>query len=67
MTVSDGDLVYKHDYSNNTDTAFTVFQRGGTLKKYTKKDVTLNDIKNIPLVLFTSGTTYLVVWEGTFS
>ncbi|MHB8846759.1 MAG: hypothetical protein ACYC7L_18670, partial [Nitrospirota bacterium] len=46
---------------------FTVFQRGGTLKKYTKKDVTLNDIKNIPLVLFTSGTTYLVVWDGTFS
>ena len=65
VTVSDGELVYKHDYSNNTDTPYTVFQRGGKLKKYTKKNVTLNDIKNVPLVLFASGTTYMVVWDGS--
>jgi hypothetical protein len=64
VTVSDGEQVFKHDYSNDTDTAFTVFQRGGKLKKYSRKNVTLNDIKNIPLVWFASGTAYSVIWDG---
>ncbi|MEK6742183.1 MAG: hypothetical protein AABZ15_01120 [Nitrospirota bacterium] len=64
VTVSDGEQVFKHDYSNNTDTAFTVFQRGGKLKKYARKNVTLDNIKNIPLVWFDSGAAYMVIWDG---
>lgn len=63
-TVADGEQVYKHDYSTNTETPFTIFQRGGKLKKYSKDIITLTDIKNIPLVLFANGTAYLVIWEG---
>lgn len=65
VTVSDGELVYKHDYTNNTDTAYTVFQRGGKLKKYTKDVITLADIKNIPLVWFEGSSMYLVAWNGS--
>ena len=63
-TVADGEQVYKHNYSTNTDTPFTVFERGGKLKKYTKDIITLADIKNIPLVWFTSGTAKMVIWDG---
>lgn len=63
-TVADGEQVYKHDYSTNSDTPYTVFQRGGKLKKYTKDIVTLADIKNIPLIWFTSGTADMVTWDG---
>lgn len=62
--VADGEQVYKHDYSTNTDTPFTVFSRGGKLKKYTKDVITLADIKNIPLISFSSGTTQMVGWDG---
>ena len=63
-TVTDNEQVYKHDYSTNIDTPYTVFKRGGKLKKYTKDIITLADIKNIPLVLFASGTAYMVIWDG---
>jgi len=64
VTVSDGDQVFKHDYANNTDTAYTVFQRGGKLKKYSRKNVTLNDIRNIPLIWFEGSNTFSVTWDG---
>lgn len=63
VTVSDGEQVYKHDYGTNTDTPYTVMQRGGKLKKYTRNNITLANIRNIPLVWFESGTAYLVVWD----
>jgi len=65
VTVSDGELVYKHDYSTNTDTALTVFQRGGKLKKYTRKNVTLDNITNIPLVWFEGSNVFAVIWNGS--
>jgi hypothetical protein len=65
VTVNDGEQVFKHDYANNTDTAYTVFQRGGKLKKYSRKNVTLNDIKNIPLVWFEGSNVYSVIWNGS--
>ena len=49
VTVADGDTVYQHDFQTNTDTPFTVFQSGGKLKKHTRKPLTLDKIKNVPL------------------
>jgi len=71
VTVANGDTVYKHDYSTNADTPYTVMKAGGKLKKHTQKLLTLNDIKNIPLNWneWNSGTSqwenYQVVWNGT--
>lgn len=64
-TVSDGEQVFKHDYSTNTDTAYTAFKRAGKLKKYTRDIIPLGYIKNIPLVLFVPGDAYLVYWHDT--
>jgi len=64
-TVSDVERVFKHDYATNTDTAYTVFQRGGKLKKYAVDNVNLGMIRNVPLVWFESNGTFAVVWNGT--
>jgi hypothetical protein len=50
MTLANGDTVYKHDFQTNTDTPFTVFQSGGKLKRHTKNSLTLDKIRNVPLV-----------------
>lgn len=63
--VSDGDAVFKHDYATNTDTPYTVMQAGGKLKRYERSNITLGDIRNVPLVWFDAGTAYLVAWTGT--
>jgi hypothetical protein len=62
-TVANGETVYEHDFSTNTDTPYTVFQRGGKLKKYTKKPLTLGEIKFIPLNWW-GGQNCSVVWDG---
>ncbi len=69
VTLNNGDTVYKHDYQANTDTPYTVFVAKGKLKKHTKKNFTLADVKNIPLDYGEqtgtgSFTNYRVVWDG---
>jgi hypothetical protein len=66
VTLNDGDTVYKHDYATNTDTPFTLIRPGGKLKKHTRKEITLANIKNIPLVWWdNSGNMFLVGWDST--
>jgi hypothetical protein len=71
VTLNNGDTVYKHNYQTNTDTPYTVFIAKGKLKKHTKKNFTLDDIKNIPLDYreqipgsMSEGTNFRVVWDG---
>ncbi len=65
--INNGDTVYKHDYSDKTDTAYTVVKAGGKLKKHTRKDIFLGDIKNIPLDWYENNTqtNYRVIWNGS--
>lgn len=64
-TPEPGALVLKHDYSTNSDTAYTLVRAGGKLKKHTRRETNLGAIKNIPLVWWDeSGNTYQVVWDG---
>ena len=70
--VSDGATVYKQVYSSNappTETAYTLMQRGGKLKKHTRNAKTLGDIQNLPLDWWEcneSGCSgYRVKWNGT--
>lgn len=62
--------LYKFDYSASppTSTEYNVFSARGKLKKHTKKLLTLNEIKNIPLNYNewsgSTGTNYQVVWDG---
>jgi len=70
VTVNNGDTVNKHDYTNNTDTPYTVVKSGGKLKKHTKKSIILGDIKNIPLIWGECTgqgvcVNYQVLWTGT--
>lgn len=69
VTVNNGDTIYKHDYQTNTDTPYTVFKAQGKLKKHTKHNFLLGDVKNIPLDYneFSggTGTNFRVVWTGT--
>ncbi len=70
VTLNNGDTVYKHDYRTSTDTPYTVFMSPGKLKKHTKKNFTLGDVKSIPLDYWEqnpgspSGTNFRVVWDG---
>jgi len=69
-TINNGDTVYKLTYSQSgeTATAYTVIQKGGKLKKYTKHTATLTDIKNIPMDGWMEGSTnYRVKWADTNS
>ena len=69
VTVSDGDTVYKLTYGseNSSGTPYTVFISGGKLIKHTKRNITLGDIKNVPLDFHdeTAGMDFRVVWDGT--
>ncbi|MBI2399976.1 MAG: hypothetical protein HYV23_02800 [Deltaproteobacteria bacterium] len=69
VTIPNGATVYKMDYSNGqtTSTPYTVLKAGGKLKKHTKKTMTLDEIKGIPLQMFdnASGTEYRIEWNGT--
>lgn len=49
--LADGTTVYKKTWSNGSETTtpYTIFARGGKLKKHTRSITTLADIKNIPL------------------
>lgn len=64
---SDGATVTKQVYSSgsSTETPYTLIKKGGKLKKHTQSKITLNDIKNIPLDWWDSGTSYRVIWNGT--
>jgi hypothetical protein len=65
VTVNNGDTVYKHDYSNNTETPYAIVKSGGKLKKHTKQSTTLGNIKNIPLDYWEAGTNFRVIWNDT--
>jgi hypothetical protein len=65
VTVNNGDTIYKHDYQTNTDTPYTVFKAAGKLKKHTRNNFTLGQVRNIPLDFWDNGTNYRVVWDGT--
>ncbi len=69
VVLSNGDALYKFDYSSNTATPYTVFKSGGKLKKHTKKAMTLGEVKGIPLNYSICGqngcSNYQVVWNGT--
>lgn len=49
--LADGATVYKKVWSNGSETTtpYTIYVRGGKLKKHTRSVITLKDIKNIPL------------------
>ena len=71
-SVSNGTTVTKLDFSNPTSngTDYTVNSYGGKLYKHTKKEVTLGDIKNIPLAWrdeSDSGREKRVYWDGSTS
>ncbi len=64
ITINDGEQVMKHDYETNSDTPYTVVKAGGKLIKHTRHEITLGDIKNIPLTFWANGNAYQVVWTG---
>ncbi len=68
-TLNSGDTVYKLSYGSGGDTEepYNIFIAGGKLVKHTKKELTLGDIKNVPLDWWdpTGGSNYRVVWTGT--
>lgn len=65
VTLTNGLTVFKHDYTTNADTPFTLVRPGGKLKKYTQKPTTLGGIKGIPLVWWdNTGNTFLVAWDS---
>lgn len=70
VTIPNGATVHKMDYSNGqtTSTPYTVLKAGGKLKKHTKKTMTLDEIKGIPLQMFdnNSGTEFRIEWNGTY-
>jgi hypothetical protein len=66
--VGDNSTVAKMDFSgaaNQDGTDYTVRSWGGKLIKYTKNNITLGSIKNIPLNIFTSAGQQRVAWNGT--
>jgi len=65
--VADNSTVTKMDYSNPdaAGTDYTVRSWGGKLIKYTKNNITLGSIKNVPLDIFTSAGMQRVAWNGT--
>ena len=69
-SVSNGDTVKKLDFNNpdSAGTNYTVKSYGGKLYKHTKQEVTLDDIKNIPLSWQDRSDSYKekrVYWDGT--
>ena len=73
--LNDNTAVYKKvwDSGSESTTPYTMFIRGGKLKKHTRATITLNDIKNIPLEggIPTPGSVtpgnnmYRVTWDGS--
>lgn len=73
--LADGATVYKQSWSNGSaaTTPYTIFVRGGKLKKHVRSIITLADIKNIPLEgsIPTPGsntpgnTMYRLTWDGS--
>ncbi len=69
--ITNGSTVEKMEWNNNGSSGeqYEVFMAGGRLEKHTRKNMTLNDIKNIPLSWHscdeTSCQEYRVVWNGT--
>ena len=68
-SISSGDTVQKMDFDNpdSAGTDYTVRTYGGKLTKYTKKNIELGDIKNIPLNWWDDSAGYekRVFWNGT--
>jgi hypothetical protein len=74
-SLNDNSSVYKKVWENGSETTtpYTIFIRGGKLKKHTRSVITLNDIKNIPLEggipapgsVSPDNTMYRVSWDGS--
>lgn len=72
--LADNATVYKKVWNNGSEstTPYTIFIRGGKLKKHTRSTITLNDIKNIPLEggipapgsVTPDNNMYRVSWDG---
>ncbi len=66
--VDNGSTVAKMDFSgaaDQTGTNYTVRSWPGKLIKYTKNNITLGSIKNVPLDVFDTGGQKRVAWNGT--
>ncbi len=67
--LGDGAKVYKKSWSNGSEatTPYSIFIRGGKLKKHVKSLITLDSIKNIPLEgnLPGSATMNRLTWDGS--
>lgn len=69
VSIPNGATVYKMNYSSgqSSSTPYTVLRAGGKLKKHTRKALTLDEIKGVPLQMFdnTAGTEFRVEWTGS--
>ena len=69
QTLADGAKVYKKSWSSGVEsnTEYSIYIRGGKLKKHVKSSITLNDIKNIPLEGSLPGSTTMnrITWDGS--
>lgn len=68
VSLNDGDTVYKFAFGpGGAEEQYTVFKKRGKLIKYTKKELTLTEIKDIPLQYHgsTDNSEYRAVWNGT--
>jgi len=66
--VIDGSVVTKESYKEDeVGEAFTVVQLNGKLRKHTKKTLSMNEIKNIPLMYWDQNENeeFQVIWNGT--
>lgn len=67
VTINDGDEVSKVTFGQGGETlvSYTVLKKGGKLKKHTKKETTLGNIKGIPLDGWEQTGNYRAKWTGT--
>lgn len=69
VTVNDGNMIYKKVWNGagESTTPYTIFVRGGKLKKQVRHEVTLADIRNIPLEGFDMQSQMMVrvIWDGS--
>jgi hypothetical protein len=69
VTLNNGDPVYKMDFGpgSGEGTLYNVLISGGKLKKHVRKEMTLGDIKNVPMDYndFNDNKSYRVKWDGS--
>ena len=65
--ISEGVQVTKDSYSDEVGETYTVTQRGGKLERHSKKTLTMDEVKNIPLNWWdqVSSSEFQVMWDGS--